>query len=444
MNNNAELLKVVEPINETENVLNQEDLLVEKFEKTKKNRTSKFVRVTHQPTGIQISTREQDYDYALEVMQARLDLVGDESLTEEKNTEQISLAELREFIKTPGLNSNINNKEFDNVERLTKIFSNLVKKVLLGYNTMGINKNLPEHGIITCDPHTSNLDAIIAGVITKFYQMSNIVLMKEDIKKWPLLNKFAVWIGAVFIDRASKGNTVGLSVDKMLEKDHAYVSLMVEGTRARSGKTGGIWKTGWYNIKKGAEDSLMQQIVDDIIEKFIISLMEEEKISKEEALNKFSNEINNFADKISDKVPGEIENQILVEMVNKKIESLQNEEEIVNKENPRIMNEEGEYKKPKIQYIVPQVDQVNKEIHPFLVLESTGDMAKDQARIEHTQIDILPAKPHNSYLHYKNYEAPKRSVAESFNFHIGRRARGVFETTVLINDLILDTLKGEK
>jgi len=120
---------------------------------------------------------------------------------------------------------------------------------LAGWKTTSTEAN--GAGVAIAAPHTSNWDfpfALGAAILqdTKIY-----FSIKDSWCRIPVIGRFMMWLGAMPIDRSSKGKGQVELIKSFVEKQkdcRVFFLFTPEGTRGQSGK----WKTGFYHVAEGA------------------------------------------------------------------------------------------------------------------------------------------------------------------------------------------------
>lgn len=116
-------------------------------------------------------------------------------------------------------------------------------------------------GVAIAAPHTSNWDflyALGAAILqdTKIY-----FSIKDSWCRLPVFGKVMMWLGAMPIDRSTKGRGQVELIKSFVEKqkNHRVFFLFTpEGTRGQSNK----WKTGFYHVAEGAGIPIFLSKVD--------------------------------------------------------------------------------------------------------------------------------------------------------------------------------------
>ena len=101
--------------------------------------------------------------------------------------------------------------------------------------------------VVIAAPHTSNWDFVI-GIAAKFkLQLRIHWLGKHTLFRKPFA-PFFHWLGGTPVERDSNQGIVQQTVNKFRDHEQFLLGLSPEGTRKKVER----WKTGFYNIAKGA------------------------------------------------------------------------------------------------------------------------------------------------------------------------------------------------
>jgi len=106
-------------------------------------------------------------------------------------------------------------------------------------------------GVAIAAPHTSNWDFIYALGAAILQDTKIYFSIKDSWCRLPLIGRFMLWLGAMPIDRSSKGKgQVELIKTFVASQKSSNVLFLFtpEGTRGKSGK----WRTGFYHVAQGA------------------------------------------------------------------------------------------------------------------------------------------------------------------------------------------------
>lgn len=102
-------------------------------------------------------------------------------------------------------------------------------------------------GITIAAPHTSNWDIIYALGAAIQFDVKIYFSIKDSWCRMPIIGSIIMWLGAIPIDRSSKGQGQVEKIKHFVEKhknERIYFLFTPEGTR------GGVkkWKTGFYHV----------------------------------------------------------------------------------------------------------------------------------------------------------------------------------------------------
>ncbi len=114
-----------------------------------------------------------------------------------------------------------------------------------------VTKSNPEGaGITIAAPHTSNWDFFYALGAAILQDIKIYFSIKDSWCRLPFIGHFVMWLGAMPIDRTSKGagqvNQIKNFVQSQKNK-RIFFLFTPEGTRGNVGK----WKTGFYHVAQG-------------------------------------------------------------------------------------------------------------------------------------------------------------------------------------------------
>jgi hypothetical protein len=121
-------------------------------------------------------------------------------------------------------------------------------------------------GVAIAAPHTSNWDFVYALGAAILQDVKIYFSIKESLCKVPLLGRWLMWLGAIPIDRSSKGVGQVQQIKKFIDSQKAqsnngkriFFLFTPEGTRGAVKK----WKAGFYHIAKGCELPIFLAKVD--------------------------------------------------------------------------------------------------------------------------------------------------------------------------------------
>jgi 1-acyl-sn-glycerol-3-phosphate acyltransferase len=136
-----------------------------------------------------------------------------------------------------------------NIPRRGNRFSALLARSimrLLGWRFEGSFPDLAKFVVIVA-PHTSNWDFGL-GVVAMFaVGFRGTFLGKHTLFRWPM-GIVMRWLGGVPVDRSGSHNVVDQVVEHFRSRPSMMLALSPEGTRRKLP----AWRTGFYNIAKGA------------------------------------------------------------------------------------------------------------------------------------------------------------------------------------------------
>lgn len=121
-------------------------------------------------------------------------------------------------------------------------------------------------GVAIAAPHTSNWDFIYALGAAILQDVKIYFSIKDSLCKVPLLGRWLMWLGAIPIDRSSKGVGQVQQIKKFIDAQKAqsnngkriFFLFTPEGTRSTVKK----WKAGFYHIAQGCELPIFLAKVD--------------------------------------------------------------------------------------------------------------------------------------------------------------------------------------
>jgi 1-acyl-sn-glycerol-3-phosphate acyltransferase len=118
---------------------------------------------------------------------------------------------------------------------------------IMGWRIEGELPSVPK-AVLIAAPHTSNWDFVI-GVAAKF----DLELLVSWLGKHTLFRKpfgfFFRWLGGIPVERDTSHGVVHESIRRVQQHDQFLLALSPEGTRKKVKR----WKTGFYQIAKGAD-----------------------------------------------------------------------------------------------------------------------------------------------------------------------------------------------
>lgn len=106
-------------------------------------------------------------------------------------------------------------------------------------------------------PHTSNWDLPLLLCVAIYFRLRVCWMGKASLFK-PPFGWLMSALGGVPVDRSKAQNVVGQMVDIFNQRDSFALGLSPEGTRSRAPE----WKTGFYNIAKGAGVPIVLGFID--------------------------------------------------------------------------------------------------------------------------------------------------------------------------------------
>ncbi len=119
-------------------------------------------------------------------------------------------------------------------------------------------------GVAIAAPHTSNWDFIYALGAAILQDIKIYFSIKDSWCKAPIIGKFMMWLGAMPINRTSKGQGQVELIKQFVarKKDEKVFFLFTpEGTRGKSVK----WKTGFYHVAQGCQIPIFLSKVDYLL-----------------------------------------------------------------------------------------------------------------------------------------------------------------------------------
>ncbi|MGV2870626.1 1-acyl-sn-glycerol-3-phosphate acyltransferase [Colwellia sp. E150_009] len=123
-------------------------------------------------------------------------------------------------------------------------------------------KHPPEGaGIAIAAPHTSNWDFVYALGAAIIQDVKIYFSIKDSMCKVPVLGTWLMWLGAMPIDRSSKGQGQVEQIKAFIDSqkgNRVFFLFTPEGTRGAV-KT---WKTGFYHVAQGCELPIFLAKVD--------------------------------------------------------------------------------------------------------------------------------------------------------------------------------------
>ncbi len=111
--------------------------------------------------------------------------------------------------------------------------------------------------VVIVAPHTSNWDFFV-GVMAMFAAgFRGTFLGKHTLFRWPV-GLVMRWLGGVPVNRSSANNVVEQVIDYFRTRPAMILALSPEGTRKKLP----VWRSGFYNIAKGAGVPIMPVALD--------------------------------------------------------------------------------------------------------------------------------------------------------------------------------------
>lgn len=116
-------------------------------------------------------------------------------------------------------------------------------------------------GVAIAAPHTSNWDFIYALGAAILQDVKIYFSIKDSLCKVPVLGTWLMWLGAMPIDRSSKGEGQVEQIKAFIDSqkgNRVFFLFTPEGTRAGVSK----WKTGFYHVAQGCDLPIFLAKVD--------------------------------------------------------------------------------------------------------------------------------------------------------------------------------------
>ena len=149
---------------------------------------------------------------------------------------------------------------FDGV--FTKYFLKSIFSLWFKLAGWHITSSIPNGaGVAIAAPHTSNWDFIFALGAAILQDTKIYFSIKDTWCHIPIIGRFMMWLGAMPIDRSSKGKGQVELIKNFVrsQKDsRVYFLFTPEGTRGQSDK----WRTGFYHVAQGADIPIFLAKVD--------------------------------------------------------------------------------------------------------------------------------------------------------------------------------------
>ncbi len=116
-------------------------------------------------------------------------------------------------------------------------------------------------GVAIAAPHTSNWDFIYALGAAILQDVKIYFSIKDSLCKVPVLGTWLMWLGAMPIDRSSKGQGQVEQIKAFIDSqkgNRVFFLFTPEGTRGAVSK----WKTGFYHVAQGCDLPIFLAKVD--------------------------------------------------------------------------------------------------------------------------------------------------------------------------------------
>ncbi|MCO4799215.1 MAG: 1-acyl-sn-glycerol-3-phosphate acyltransferase [Colwelliaceae bacterium] len=152
---------------------------------------------------------------------------------------------------------------FDGV--FTKYFLKSIFSVWFKLAGWTVTKTSPQGaGVAIAAPHTSNWDFLYALGSAILQDIKIYFSIKDSWCHLPLIGSFMMWLGAMPIDRSSKGKGQVELIKAFVAKqknEKVFFLFTPEGTRGKSDK----WKTGFYHVAQDCGIPIFLSKVDYLI-----------------------------------------------------------------------------------------------------------------------------------------------------------------------------------
>lgn len=149
---------------------------------------------------------------------------------------------------------------FDGI--FTKYVLKSIFKVWFKLAGWKVCKHPPEGaGVAIAAPHTSNWDFIYALGAAILQDVKIYFSIKDSLCKVPVLGSILMWLGAIPIDRSSKGEGQVEKIKAFIDSQkgqRVFFLFTPEGTRGAVSK----WKTGFYHVAQGCNLPIFLAKVD--------------------------------------------------------------------------------------------------------------------------------------------------------------------------------------
>ncbi len=116
-------------------------------------------------------------------------------------------------------------------------------------------------GVAIAAPHTSNWDFIYALGAAILQDVKIYFSIKDSMCRIPVLGRWLMWLGAMPIDRSSKGEGQVEQIKAFIDSqkgNRVFFLFTPEGTRGAVTK----WKTGFYHVAQGCDLPIFLAKVD--------------------------------------------------------------------------------------------------------------------------------------------------------------------------------------
>jgi hypothetical protein len=152
---------------------------------------------------------------------------------------------------------------FDGV--FTKYFLKSIFSVWFKLAGWTVTKTSPQGaGVAIAAPHTSNWDFLYALGSAILQDIKIYFSIKDSWCRLPIIGNFMMWLGAMPIDRSSKGKGQVELIKAFVAKqknEKVFFLFTPEGTRGKSDK----WKTGFYYVAQDCGIPIFLSKVDYLI-----------------------------------------------------------------------------------------------------------------------------------------------------------------------------------
>jgi 1-acyl-sn-glycerol-3-phosphate acyltransferase len=131
---------------------------------------------------------------------------------------------------------------------LKRIISTIYLKII-GWTIVGSMPQGLKKAVIISAPHTSMWDFVIGRAAFYSKGVKHIhFLIKKEMFRFPI-GVVIRWLGAIAIDRGKNNNTIQVASRMFEQREHFFLLLTPEGTRAYNEH----WKKGFYQIAVNAK-----------------------------------------------------------------------------------------------------------------------------------------------------------------------------------------------